>query len=185
MEIFDNSLLVIETASLTAGWLAHEAVASVPDIKILDASPIAESRFLILASGEKAALETAFKTFHAAIETDAIIDQEILKNIGRPLIEASFALGQERLAESLVIVETETVSGLYEVAQLLVSIHALKPIELRIHRTSKGAHGYFTGDAKSCGPAAADAQTRLRSSLRKGAIECIEAPSTQLRALFE
>ncbi|MES2962629.1 MAG: hypothetical protein V4760_01985 [Bdellovibrionota bacterium] len=186
MKSFDSTLLVFEAASTTTGFVAHEEIASVAGVRILDASQTGDGRFVILASGPAESLETGVDAIHAKLDPDsAIVDQEILEKIAPVVLESAFSLLQQRLEESLVVVETETVSGCFAVVHALVTHHGLKPIELRIRRSSQGAHAYLTGSATACGPAAEEARTLLKVAMRKGSVEWFEKPSAALKSRFD
>lgn len=187
MKSFDTSLLVLETAKLTNGLVAHETIAhESKDIRILEASVVGEGRFVILATGTVPELEAAAKAVRAKLDPEeGTLDQELIEKPSRSLFECALALTQQRIEESLVVIETETVSACFAIVQTLIDNHGLKPIELRIRRSGRGAHGYLTGSTAACGPAAEEARTRLRSAFRIGAVEWFEQPSAALRAQFD
>lgn len=187
MKTFDTSLLVLETTNLTSGLMAHEAIAhDTSEVHFVEASVSGEGRYVILATGPEASLEKALKTVHAQLDGEsAIVDQELIEKPARSLFESALALTQQRLEESLLVVETETACACFAVVQALIDHHGLKPIEVRIRRSGRGAHAYLTGPAVACGPAAEEARTLLRKALRKGEVAWFEKPSPALKAQFD
>ncbi|MEK7356374.1 MAG: hypothetical protein AAB250_07985 [Bdellovibrionota bacterium] len=186
MKSFDTSLLVFEAKSLPAGLVAHEEIATFGDVRILEASVCGGGRFVILATGPSVALEAGLKAVHAKLDPEtAIVDQEVLDDVDRSVFDAIHSLTQQRLEQSLVAVETETASGAIAIARHLVKHHSLKPIAIKIRRSSSGAHAYLTGSAEACGPAAEEARTLLRAASRTGSVEWFEKPSQALKSLFD
>lgn len=187
MKSFDTSLLVLESTSLTSGLVAHEAIATAAkDVRILEATVVGEDRYLVLATGTFASLEAALEAVHAKLDPESsLVDQELIEKPSQSLFESALSLIQQRLEESLVVVETETCSGCFALVQRLIDDHGMKPIELRIRRSGKGAHAFLTGPAKGIGPAIVDARSRLKNASRKGHVEGFEDPSQALKSQFD
>lgn len=192
MKKVDSSLLCLEIASVAAGYLALNAATIdgglAAPIRILEAAPVG-SRFLVLAVGSESDLRGALnraRTIFDENEPHIVIDAEVIVDFDQRVNEALYALSQESVAESLVVVETRTVSGILHVAQTLVAAHGLKAIEIRIQRSSTGgAYGFFTGTTEACAPGATDARARLSAAVREGRVEVIDNPSATLRSYFD
>jgi microcompartment protein CcmL/EutN len=190
MNKLDTSLVCIEFGSIALGYRALKAMTDTADTKtwrVLDASPTG-ARFMILALGETQALHDAVQKARASLDgaIDMLVDTAFIKNPSTAVTDAIFALSQVSLDEALVIVECSTVSGCLQAAQTLVKGHGLKPIELRIQRSSTGgAYGFFTGRVSECQPAAEDARIGMRDDLRQGHVEILESSSEMFRSFFE
>jgi len=182
------AFLCLEIGSIACGYLALNAATASEDIRVLEASPVG-SRFVILMMGQEKSLRSAVECVREQLDGGApemIVDVELISNFDPRVSEALFALAQEPLQEALVIVETQSVSGCLHLAQALVAGHGLSPIEIRLQRSSSGgAYGFFTGSTAACGPAVADARTRLETELRQGRVVLVENPSKVFRSYFQ
>lgn len=185
MKTFDTSLMILETATLNTGLVAHEEIARFGDVKILEASTIGEGRFMILASGPEVALEAGLKAAREKLVGTQVVDQELIANVDRSILESIHSLSQQRLDGALVSIETETVAGAISLAQALVRHHGLAPIEVKIRRSGKGAHVYLTGAEQACLLAAEETRALMKKNERSGSVECFEKPSAALRSLFD
>ena len=186
MKNLDTSLFCVEIASLAHGYRVLNSLTASPGLRILDASP-AGQRFLIIALGPADEIRSAAQNARSLFEGDAgvSLDSEVVDGFDPQMLEALFSLPQQPLEESLIIVESATVSGLVASAQQLCGPHGLKPIELKIHRASDGrGYGFFTGPKEKCIPAALDVETRLKSADRHGRVELIEEPNAGFRTFF-
>lgn len=183
-----ESLMCLEFASVAAGYSALGALTKDESLRILDASPGGKGRFVVIVMGAPQALAEGHERAKAALEGAAIellVDHVIFESFDSRALEAVFSLAQAELGEALVVVETETVSGLLALTQRLVSNHELVPIDVRIDRASAGGgHAFFTGPSLKVGPAAEDARTLLRGALRQGKVEIVDQPSKTFRLHF-
>lgn len=191
MKNSDTSILSLDLASRTPiafGYRALELLTRRDDVRILEASPAGGGTFLILAAGEERTLQELMIEFRRTLDgasPDLVNDHELLGGASTLLLEALYSLTGEALDESLVVIECQTISALLSISNLLIEAHALKPIEIKVHRgPNSGGYAFFTGSSAACGPAAEDARTHLRASLRVGAVEVIEAPSAEFRRHF-
>ncbi len=178
----------MEIASIANGYQVLNIATSGNGTRVLDASPVG-TRFLILMQGGAAELrevQSRVQEMFDGIEALMRVDMELLVEVDARVTEAVFALAQVPLHESLVVVETSSVSGCLQAAQTLVNGHGLVPIEIRIQRSSSGgAYGFFTGSQASCAPAVADVRTKLSAELRQGRVELIERPTKEFRSFFQ
>lgn len=185
MKKVDNAIACLEISSIAFGYRVLSEVSSAPKTRILEASPCG-SKFLILMTGERDDLNRAVSEVRQKSSPGSWIDSEVIEAKDQRVIEAFFALPQEPIAESLVVLECGTVSGCLAVATLLVEKHGLSPIEIRVQRSSTGgAYGFFTGSADKCAAALEDARKELSSSGRKGQVELIDQPPKAFREFFE
>ena len=168
-----NDLLALEAPSITAGF---KILNTLTNVKLLDAEPVGAGRFLILARGTSSELRTFSKD---------VFDAEIIEAIDQRVLDAVFSLAPNSLDEALVVAETETTPAMFGLAQLLVTRHGLRAIEIKIRKSGLGGcYGYFTGSRTACESAASDARTDLTSKMRKGAVEVFDRPNEHVRSLF-
>lgn len=188
MQKLDSSLLCMEIISIAHGYRALNAATSDGRARVLEASPVG-SGFLILMSGSERDLRGSLERVRALFDGASpglLVDAELISSVADGVKESLFALSETRIGETLVVVETETVSGCLHLAQALVGEHGLLPIEVRIQRSSSGgAYGFFTGTGALAGPAVVDARAKLEASVRTGRAELIESPTPVLRSYFQ
>lgn len=176
----EKDLLVLEASSIVSGFRILNALPETHPVRLLDAEPIGANRFLILLKGASRDLADVVK-----IAKDDVVDHELIEDIQQTVLDATYSLTVVNLEESLLILETETAGSLLSLAQILVTQHKLKPIEIRIRKSGTGgAYGYFTGTAEACAPAAEDCRTRLRNAMREGAVEVLSSLNPHVRSLF-
>src|SRR4051812_40040786 len=125
------ALLCLEFDSIAVGILAGDALVKRAPVTMLDARHISPGRYLILASGEVAALE---ESRAAALEAGAAarLDEPFL-----PFAHADLSplLRGERLAgrgEALGVIETGTVAACVRAADGAAKEAAVRLIELRL-----------------------------------------------------
>lgn len=184
-----ETLLVLETRSITSGYRALDAITQNSRIRILEASPAGDRNFLILATGNDSAIKAAYDNAHEKLDgsgTQELIDHEIIPNIDQKVLDATYSLSSAQLSEALIVVDCDTVSGCLAIASSLIHSHKLEGIEIRIRRTGRGgAYGFFTGSIAECAPSAEEVRTRLRTTMREGSVELIENPTESFRAFFD
>jgi microcompartment protein CcmL/EutN len=169
----ENDLLCLETSSIGAGF---RALNSLPNVKLVDAEPIGGGRFLILVRGQAQALREFAKG------QAEVADFEVIESVSQDVLDAVYSLAPAKLADSLLVAETETATAMLLLAQAVVVQHHLKAIEIKIRKSGLGgAYAYFTGNPSDCAAAAQTVRTRLTQHLRKGSVEMFEKPTSFVR----
>lgn len=187
MKTIDTCLASIEIGSVVLGYRALDALTRQNGVRVLEASVAGEGRLLIIAQGEETTLRLALNEMRESADgvgSQAVVDFELIADVDRSVPEALYALAQVPLEEALIVVECETVSGLLASAQALVHSHGMKAIELKVHRSSRGGFGFFTGPLSESAAAVVDVEGRLRVAMRKGAAAVIEKPAPAFREFF-
>lgn len=176
-----KSLLCLELKSIAIGYRALQIVSA--EAEILDASP-AGDRFLILATGDATKLDAVRDRVRSTVETDQLLDSEVIADGAPSLLEAFFHLSQAQADESLLVVDCASVSGLVGVANSILNTDGLLAIELKIKRFGGGAYGFFTGPTRVCAPAGEEARTKLKRAMRDGQVEVIDELNANFRRFF-
>lgn len=184
MKNLDTVLGSIEIRSMALGYRVLDSILRLTEARVLELAPAGE-RLLIFLTGRKNELDEAIKSVRKQLspaDSSLWVDSETIETESPLIQEALFSLSQVSLGESLVIVEGSTVSRVLATAHALVDEGSLKPIEIRVQRSSTGgAYGFFTGSAKDC----RDAVSSLGQTLKNGVrIELIDHPSKGLREYF-
>jgi hypothetical protein len=180
------SLLSIELKSIAIGYRALQKVTTFETIRVLEASPCGD-RFLILAIGPTTELELAQTSVRESLdstERDHWLDAELIKDCEPTVLQAIYHLPQTQAAESLLVAECGSISGLLATAQSLVHGHEIEVIEIKVKRAGGGAYGFFTGRKDVCAPAAEEARTKMKRAMREGQVEVIDELTANFREHF-
>ena len=189
MQNLDGSTLgVLEFTSIAWGYRALDLLTRDTSVTVQEAAVQGSDHFLILVTGANDAVKRAeaevVKAFGSS-GTSQIRDREVIPDKNEKLVPTFYSLHTSQLGEALVVVETETVSGLFALSQRLLHSHKLEPIEIRSTRGSRvGGLGFFTGPSQACQRAADDARTLLSATARSGSVEVIDQPVAGFRDYF-
>lgn len=190
MEKIDSSLLVLEIDSIAYGYRALQIATLKNPVRVLDASPFG-GRFLILIQGKFADLELAMEDVHRDMvneKKEMLIEGVVIEFFEPTVRDALFALAQDQLSESLIVLECETVSDCLSLAQNLVKTYKLIPIEIRIQRSSSAkSYGFFTGSNAVCDQAARGMRVKILETQKSKVchIELIDNPTREVRRFFQ
>lgn len=188
MQTLNSSVAVIEVSSPALGFRALDLVTQDPGLEILEATTHGPKVFTILIRGEKSQLETVVRKTSASISStgdSSLRDSIIVAAINPQIIETYFSLHTVEMAEALLIVECETLSGLFQAAQSVTTHHHLASIELRnLRGDNPVALGLFTGLNKDCVAAAETIKQALANQARSGIVETINNPTASFRTHF-
>lgn len=187
MQSVDTTLGVFEIGSIALGYQALASATRSAAVKVLEATPIRSSRFLILVEGTGADVKRAHSEVRRLCETfsaDLLCDVELIEGPEANLLPALYSLAQVEMKESLLVVETDSVAGLLAVSQALLK-RGLEVIELKGVRGAFGRGlGFFTGPLSMTGPAAEEVRTRLKQAVREGRVEVIDQAVPGFRQFF-
>jgi hypothetical protein len=104
--------------------------------------------------GSKSQLEIAVRKVSASISStgdSTLRDSIVIDEINPQIIETYFSLHTTEMAEALLVVECETLSGLFQSAQRAVTNYKLTSIEIRnLRGDNPVALGLFTGTYHDC-----------------------------------
>lgn len=187
MQTLNSALAVVEVPSPALGYRILDLFTQNSSFEILEASVHGSKIFSILVRGEKSQLETVVRKASSSVSSSnsTLRDSIILENISPEIIETYFSLHTTELADSLLIVECETLSGLFQAAHRAVTNHNLKSIELRDLRGDNPlALGLFTGAYNDCIAAAEAINLALENNARAGKVETIQNPNAAFRNFF-
>src|SRR5690606_3352863 len=120
MQTVDTAMVVFELGSIALGYQALATATRQKSSRVIEASPVKASRFLILLEGPADDLKTATAEVRRLCETfsnDLLVDVELLESADPRLLPALMSLAQVEMQESLIVVETDSVAGLIALAQ--------------------------------------------------------------------
>ncbi len=182
------AIAVIEVSSPALGYRALDLVTQESGLEILEATAHGPKVFTLLVRGAKSQLETVVRKTSSSISStgdSTLRDSIIIDAINPQIIETYFSLHTTEMTEALLVVECETLSGLFQAAQNAVTHHKLTAIELRnLRGDNPVALGLFTGTYKDCVDASEGIKQMLSNQARSGVVEAINNPTKSFRHFF-
>jgi microcompartment protein CcmL/EutN len=173
------ALALVELESISRGFVAADRAVKRAAVRIALAEPTSPGKFLLLFQGGVAEVE---ESFQAVLEVGGplVLDKLFLTQVADPLLDALEGRFASRRAESVGIVETQTVG-----AALLAADSALKRADVSLRRLHLargiGGKGYFliTGSLNQTQAALEAAETAIAGPLLI-ATELLENPHEDL-----
>ena len=126
-------LLLYETSSIPQGYLSINHLLEKFDIHILEASPIAPGRFMVLANPLLEDLDKAFHFIKTSFE-DNLIDIISIEKVQKETLLAFYSLNQTALQEMLLVMEVSSSVSAIDVTNTLNKEGLIAPIEIRSSR---------------------------------------------------
>lgn len=188
MKILNSAVAVIEVSSPALGYRALDLFTQDQEFEMLEATAHGPKVFTLIARGEKSRLETTVRKISSSVAStgsSSVRDSIVINDIAPEIIETYFSLHTVEMAEALLVVECETLSGLFQSAAQAMKNYNLKAIEIRnLRGDNPTALGLFTGSNSDCVSAAESIKLSLRNSGRNGIIEAINNPAPSFRTFF-
>lgn len=184
MSALSSSIACLELRSLARGYQILNMITQNESLKVIEASAVDAQKFLILVSGEQATLAKALDEI-ARRAHGAILDFEFLATPHASLLPSIYSLMQGEVAESVLVVETESASRILNCAQMLLNEHELTLLEIKIGRGLRGQGlAFFTGTRDNVVNGKTAVQAVLKGMNRVGIAEAIEEPTKNFKAYF-
>ena len=187
----NQTIASVEVSSIVFGYRIMDQLSKLENISILEASPAGGGSFWILVSGKKSSsddLQAIVKTSLDGIGDQAkahVLDHETIETSDHSLLEALYSLSAQKLEESLLMIESDSISAVLAAVQFAVRQRPLKMIEIKISRGSRsGGHAFLTGSRSACELGGEAARTKLKTRMSRGFVEVIGAPNEVFRQQF-
>jgi hypothetical protein len=188
VKTLNSAVAVIEISSPALGYRALDLFTQNSEFEVLEATAHGSKVFTLIARGEKSQLETVVRKISANIAStgsSSVRDSIVIDDIAPEIIETYFSLHTVEMAESLLVVECETLSGLFQSSAQALKNYKLKAIELRnLRGDNPTALGLFTGVDSDCVSAAESIKLSLEHAARNGTVEVINKPTASFRTFF-
>ena len=126
-------LLLYETSSISQGCLSINHLLEKFDIHILEASPVAPGRLLVLVNPLLGDLEKTFQMINTSFQ-DQLIEIAAIEQVQKETLLAFYALNQTALQEMLLVVETSSSVLSIDITNDLNKQGLIAPIEIRSSR---------------------------------------------------
>ena len=127
-------LLLYETSSIPQGYLSINYLLEKLDIHILEASPMATGRLIVLANPLLEDLEKAFNLIKTSFQSQ-LIEIATIEQIQKETLLAFYALNQTTLQEMLLVIETPSSVLSIDITNDLNKQGLIAPIEIRSSRS--------------------------------------------------
>ena len=128
-----ESLLLYETSSISQGYLSVDHLLEKFDIHILEASPIAPGRLMVLANPLLEDLESAFNFIKTSF-TNWLIEIAAIEKVQKETLLAFYALNQVDLEDMLLVMEVSSFVSAVDITNALHQQNLIVPIEVRSSR---------------------------------------------------
>ena len=129
-----QSLLCYESHSLSKGYLSVDRLLQNFDIHILEASPLAPGRLMVLANPSLKDLYEAFKCVKDILK-DQLMESTCIEHIQKQTLLAFYGLVQVPLQDGLLVMETSSTVSAIKITHHLDAQQLVTPIEIRSSRS--------------------------------------------------
>lgn len=156
-----NAIAMVETNTVTAGFLATDLILKTAAVKIIFAKTVCPGKYLILFSGEISAVKASHD---AAVKSFAknIADSFVLGNPHEDIFSALYGTAEPGSPEALGIFETYSAASIIVAADAASKTSLVKLIELRVARGMCGkSYMTLTGDVASVAAAIEAAKEKI------------------------
>jgi microcompartment protein CcmL/EutN len=147
--MIERSIGLIELSSITAGFLAADAMLKAGNVRLLLSRSICSGKYMVLIGGDTAAVDAAIEA-GAAAANGCLIDSFSISNLHPEVITA---LGRTQAAQpegALGIFESFNVASLVRAADAAVKAASVVLLEVRLAMAMGGkAFCTLTGDVAS------------------------------------
>jgi microcompartment protein CcmL/EutN len=126
-----NSLGLIELSSIGAGFLVTDAMLKAADVDLVLARTICSGKYMVLVSGDVAAVESAVRAGSTAGDFSCI-DTFVIPNVHESIPPAISGLTKVQSLDALGIIESFSVASLIEGADAMAKTANIQLIEVRL-----------------------------------------------------
>lgn len=145
-----NALGMIECQNIPKGIEAADSMLKTADVSLLTAQAVCAGKYIVLVSGDVAAV-TASVEAGAAVCGTGLIDSLVIPSIHPQVLAAVAACSDVESPGALGILETFSLCVAIKAADAAVKAASISLIEIRLGRGLGGkAFVIFTGDVSAC-----------------------------------
>ena len=138
----DPALALIELSSIARGYPVADAMVKKAQVALAECRPVSPGKFLVLVTGQVAAVDEAFRA-GLAIAGDRLIDKLFLPHAHPQIIPAVGGAIPPAAIDSFAAVETTTVAASILAADAAVKAAAVRIVEMQLAR-GIGGKAYFS-----------------------------------------
>jgi microcompartment protein CcmL/EutN len=138
----DPALALIELSSIARGYPVADAMVKRAPVALADCRPVSPGKFLVLVTGQVAAVDEAFRA-GLAIAGDRLVDKLFLPHAHPQIVPAVGGAIVPAAIESFAAVETTTVAASILAADAAVKAAGVRIVEMQLAR-GIGGKAYFS-----------------------------------------
>jgi microcompartment protein CcmL/EutN len=122
---------VIELSSIAAGYEVCDAMLKSADVELLLSRSICSGKYMVMVSGDVAAVESSVQTGSTAGHF-CLIDTFVIPNVHDAIIPAIRGAGRVEMLEALGVIESFSVASLIEGADAAAKSANVRLVEIRL-----------------------------------------------------
>ncbi len=160
---FGPAVGILEMTSLASGYAAMDLLVKKAPVRILEGSMMSPGKFFILINGDEASV---FESFNEALQKKewGFLDSVLISQIDPRVLPAMYGLAKEQVKESLLIVETASMSSGIISSDAALKSASVEIIELRTSRGIGGKSVFFLTGALDAVEAARESVSEILKS---------------------
>lgn len=122
---------LVEFQSIAQGIAAADAMLKTADVELVTASTICPGKYMVMVSGDVAAVENSVRV-GAELDETSVVDEFIIPNVHPDVFPAITGTTQIEQINALGIIETFSLASLIVAADAAVKASEVKLIEIRL-----------------------------------------------------
>ena len=130
----DECLLLYETSCIPQGYLSVNNLLESFDLHLLEVSPVAPGRLMVLANPFLKDLKKAYELIKTSFK-DQLIEIASIEHVQKEVLFAFYGLAQPSLQDILLVMETSSSISAINITSDLSSKKLVTPIEIRSSRS--------------------------------------------------
>jgi microcompartment protein CcmL/EutN len=129
---------LLEMKNITSGILVADVMLKAANVDLLIAQPFCPGKYVVMVSGEVAAVQSAVRSGKTAGDMENIVDEVVLPNIHPSVISAISGCTEAKQIKSLGIIESYSVASAVTAADVAVKAANVDLLEVRLARGMGG-----------------------------------------------
>jgi len=160
---------MIEFTSIAIGIRASDAMVKAAPIDLFESRPISPGKYMSLATGDVAAVESSVQAGVRDAGADAVVESFVLANLHENVLPALNGPQAQMRVDALAVIETSSAASAVEAADAACKTAPIRLIRLHL-ANHIGGKGYtlFTGDVADVEVALAAGKRAAQSHLIEG-----------------
>lgn len=173
-----------EIDSIAVGFQLLNVLTADANVDVLEAFPLGGQRFLILTQHHDGTRAATIERLRADPQFHHVFDFASFESFPVAVLEALHSLSTQPLIESLIVLESATLSALLRMAAVAFE-NSASVIEVKIHRSLPGGgHAFFTAPRSAVKKIETAVHGVLQSETALCRCEYVESPTATVQSYF-
>ncbi len=157
---FGPAIGILEFSSLAVGYAAMDALVKKAPVRILEGTSMSPGKFFVLFNGDEASV---LESFNCVTETPQwpLLDSVYIPQLEKRVLPGFYGLIKQQVLESLLIVETASMSSSVISCDAALKAASIELIEIRSSRGIGGKSLFFVTGSLDAVEAARDTVTEV------------------------